>query len=43
VTLQPRVLHFISKVTAAGRMLYAYRYGAIPVDPAEGGTRGKVS
>jgi GntR family transcriptional regulator len=25
-----RVLHFIDKVTAAGRMLYGYRYGAIP-------------
>jgi GntR family transcriptional regulator len=31
-----RVLHFIDKVTAAGRMLYGYRYGAIPPDqPAE--------
>jgi GntR family transcriptional regulator len=37
-----RVLHFIDKVTAAGRMLYAYRYGAIPPDEAEGGRRGEA-
>jgi hypothetical protein len=43
VTLRPWVLHFVSKVTAVGRMLYAYRYGAIPPDEAEGGSRGEVS
>jgi GntR family transcriptional regulator len=27
---QHRVLHFIDKVTAAGRMQYGYRFGAVP-------------
>jgi hypothetical protein len=27
---QHRTLHFIDKVTAAGRMQYGYRYGAVP-------------
>lgn len=29
---QHRVLHFIDKVTPAGRMSYAYRFGAVPED-----------
>lgn len=29
---QHRVLHFIDKVTPAGRMQYAYRFGAVPED-----------
>jgi hypothetical protein len=27
-----RVLHFIDKVTAPGRMLYGYCYGAVPTE-----------
>jgi GntR family transcriptional regulator len=38
-----RVLHFIYDVVPGGRMLHGYRYGAIPVEAAEGGTRGEVS
>jgi GntR family transcriptional regulator len=30
-----RVLHFIDKVTAAGRMLYGFRYGSLPTDEPE--------
>jgi DNA-binding GntR family transcriptional regulator len=29
---QHRVLHFIDKVTPAGRMQYGYRFGAVPQD-----------
>jgi GntR family transcriptional regulator len=29
-TAQSRVLHFIDKVTPAGRMVYGYRFGAVP-------------
>ncbi len=35
---QHRTLHFIDKVTAAGRMLYGYRYGAVPGEAEEGET-----
>ncbi len=29
---QHRTLHFIDKVTAAGRMQYGYKFGSIPED-----------
>lgn len=32
---QHRTLHFIDKVTVAGRMSYGYRFGDVPVDESE--------
>jgi GntR family transcriptional regulator len=32
---QSRPLHFIDKITPAGRMTYGYRFGAVPEDPPE--------